>query len=274
MVSKRRLDNGLTSDEEIVYEQDLTYKAGAIGKIIITMAISIVLIYFFLQGEVNEFYILLPITIGVVISGLIWATLTKQKIYATNYRLVKTLSGERTPNQFEEVPYNKINGISFKTILNSKVIGVGILIILFPFLISIVDDAILDYMEVILIINILVLIAIFVFARESKLVIKISGGKGLTGTSDIEFNIKGKSTMNTTPYKVMELVQEMRKEKGERKSIEKLKNTLKSEKRTGYEKLCPDCGNPLRYVEEHDRWHCHTCQDYKSPQTTGATQQV
>lgn len=26
---------------------------------------------------------------------------------------------------------------------------------------------------------------------------------------------------------------------------------------------CPDCGNPLRYVEEHDRWYCDNCQEYK-----------
>ncbi|MBS3781436.1 MAG: hypothetical protein KGY66_05050 [Candidatus Thermoplasmatota archaeon] len=26
---------------------------------------------------------------------------------------------------------------------------------------------------------------------------------------------------------------------------------------------CPDCGNEMRYIDEHDRWYCDSCQEYK-----------
>ncbi|MEF8874254.1 MAG: hypothetical protein V5A88_06230 [Candidatus Thermoplasmatota archaeon] len=26
---------------------------------------------------------------------------------------------------------------------------------------------------------------------------------------------------------------------------------------------CPDCGSQMRYVDEHDRWYCDNCQEYK-----------
>lgn len=26
---------------------------------------------------------------------------------------------------------------------------------------------------------------------------------------------------------------------------------------------CPDCGQPIRYIQEYDRWYCDTCQEYK-----------
>jgi len=26
---------------------------------------------------------------------------------------------------------------------------------------------------------------------------------------------------------------------------------------------CPDCGSQTRYIDEHDRWYCDTCQEYK-----------
>ena len=27
--------------------------------------------------------------------------------------------------------------------------------------------------------------------------------------------------------------------------------------------ICHDCGQPIRYVEEYDRWYCDGCQEYK-----------
>ncbi len=33
--------------------------------------------------------------------------------------------------------------------------------------------------------------------------------------------------------------------------------------RTQQSNLCPDCGQPIRYVEEYDSWYCDRCQDYK-----------
>ncbi|MFP4001345.1 MAG: hypothetical protein ACLFSM_08335 [Thermoplasmata archaeon] len=27
--------------------------------------------------------------------------------------------------------------------------------------------------------------------------------------------------------------------------------------------LCPDCGQPIRYIEEYDSWYCDSCKEYK-----------
>ncbi len=29
------------------------------------------------------------------------------------------------------------------------------------------------------------------------------------------------------------------------------------------ENACPDCGSQMRYIDEHDRWYCDNCQEYK-----------
>ncbi|MFW5898747.1 MAG: hypothetical protein ACOCT7_02705 [Candidatus Saliniplasma sp.] len=267
MDRNRKLNKYLTSDEEIIYQQDLTFRASAIGKIALTMVIVLIFLFFLLkEGADLLFYILLPIFIVVGIGAIIWTSLTKKEIYATDYRLIKTVKGVRGIKQFEEVPYDKINGVSFKTIWDRKVIAIPVLIVVLPFVIALFVDDIWNYLEFLIYIDILALIAMFGFSRESKLVIKIAGGEGLTGTSDLVFIRKGKAKMQTTVRKIITLVQEMRIEKEE--SIEEDRSTdeeliEEDEKKNGgaestqEEIYCINCGTP----NDPENEFCQSCSE-------------
>jgi len=220
-----KLKKCLAPEEEILYHKDLTFKTGALGKIALTIVGLIVVLYFFYVYFDGGVALIFPTIIGIAIIGAIWSSLRQQKIYGTNYRLIKTLKGGGRPYQFEEVPYKKINGLSFKTIWNRSIIATGIVIILLPLFLSYfseIREIFVDYWYLLSIIYILTLIGMFVFGKECKLVIKISGGKGFTGTSDIIFPIKGRSTIQNTPLEVTKFVQEMRENTEEGKIEESL----------------------------------------------------